>query len=144
MDSSEYLDDPEASAKVFRDGFFYPGDLAVRRGDGRIRVLGRIADVLTVGGNKIPVAPIERAVEEALRVDAVCIFGGLDDEGREKIVVAIETKRDPTAAEQERVAAFLPPFERVQFVVFPEFPRAAAGMRKIQRRALRQLAFFRT
>jgi acyl-coenzyme A synthetase/AMP-(fatty) acid ligase len=48
LDWQSYLDDDEATARVFRDGFFYPGDRAVRRADGRIRVLGRVADVLNV------------------------------------------------------------------------------------------------
>ncbi|MEM8821366.1 MAG: AMP-binding protein, partial [Pseudomonadota bacterium] len=36
-----YEDDPEATAHHFRDGAFYPGDLAVRRADGRVRFAGR-------------------------------------------------------------------------------------------------------
>src|SRR5262249_422615 len=31
IDCTSYLDDAEASAKMFRNGFFYPGDMAVRR-----------------------------------------------------------------------------------------------------------------
>jgi acyl-coenzyme A synthetase/AMP-(fatty) acid ligase len=48
IDCKSYLDDEETSAKVFRDGFFCPGDMAVSRADGRVRILGRTADVLSV------------------------------------------------------------------------------------------------
>ncbi|HEY6131423.1 MAG TPA: AMP-binding protein, partial [Halioglobus sp.] len=33
-DCHSYLDNSQASEKVFRDGYFYPGDMAVRRADG--------------------------------------------------------------------------------------------------------------
>jgi hypothetical protein len=39
IDCTHYLDDEEASVRIFRDGFFYPGDMAVRRQDGRIRMV---------------------------------------------------------------------------------------------------------
>jgi acyl-coenzyme A synthetase/AMP-(fatty) acid ligase len=43
-----YLDDQEATCAFFDDGFFYPGDLAVRRDDGRIALMGRVTDVINV------------------------------------------------------------------------------------------------
>jgi acyl-coenzyme A synthetase/AMP-(fatty) acid ligase len=52
VDCTSYLDDDEASAKVFRNGYFYPGDMAVRRPDGRICILGRVDDVVNVQGKK--------------------------------------------------------------------------------------------
>ena len=61
IDCTGYLDDDDASARMFRDGFFCPGDIAVRRPDGRVRILGRATDVLNVRGLKIAVAPIEAA-----------------------------------------------------------------------------------
>jgi acyl-coenzyme A synthetase/AMP-(fatty) acid ligase len=74
IDGTYYLDDAESSARFFRDGYFYPGDIAVRRGDGRIRILGRAGDVLNVQGDKVPVGPLEQEVKEYLRVDNVCLF----------------------------------------------------------------------
>ena len=59
IDCHQYLDDEETSAKVFRDGFIYPGDMAVRREDGRIRILGRTADVVILNAQKLAAAPIE-------------------------------------------------------------------------------------
>jgi acyl-coenzyme A synthetase/AMP-(fatty) acid ligase len=78
-DSTGYLDDEEASAQVFRDGYFYPGDMAVRRADGRIRVLGRTGDVINVKGLKYAVGPIEQRLQQSLGVEEVCIFTGLSE-----------------------------------------------------------------
>ena len=50
---SGYFEDEEATARHFRDGWFHPGDLGSVSADGRIRITGRIDDVLNAGGVKI-------------------------------------------------------------------------------------------
>ncbi len=55
LDCSCYLDDLQASEKVFRSVYSYPGDMAVRRDDGCIRILGRGADeVIAMGSEHWP------------------------------------------------------------------------------------------
>ncbi len=141
LDARAYLDDPETSDKVFRDGFFHPGDMAVQREDGRIRILGRTADVLNVQGFKRAVAPIEQRIREFLRVDEVCVFSGLDTRGREELAVAIRTERTISRDELNAVAARLPQFRRIRFKVLPDFPRDETGLGKTQRGLLRQMLF---
>ena len=63
---TSYLGDEEATKAFFRDGFFYPGDLAVRREDGRMALQGRTTDVINIHGAKIAPAPIEDRMREAL------------------------------------------------------------------------------
>jgi acyl-coenzyme A synthetase/AMP-(fatty) acid ligase len=140
-DSRFYVGDEEASRRFFRDSCFYPGDMAVRRSDGRIRILGRTTDVLNIQGKKVSVAPLEQEVQQRLGVESVCIFGGLDDDGREQLVIAIEAARIPPRASLEAAAAGFRMFERVQFKVLQQFPRTEAGMQKIRRAELRQLVF---
>ena len=94
IDCHGYLDDEESSARIFRDGFFYPGDMAVRREDGRIRILGRTADVVVLKGEKLATAPIEQEIQRDLQVDEVCIFSGLSEQGHEELVVAIQSDRE--------------------------------------------------
>src|SRR5262249_12691210 len=112
VDCTSYLDDEEASAKVFRNGFFYPGDLAVRRADGRIRILGRVDDVLNWQGRKYPVAPIEHKIQQLLGVDEVCVFSGLNAAGNEELAVAVQSSRQPSRSELEAVARKCLPSER--------------------------------
>ena len=140
-DGHSYLDDEEASQAFFREGWFYPGDMAMRRSDGRIRILGRTADVLNIQGKKISVAPLEHKVQQRLGVESVCIFGGLDDDGREQLVVAIEADKRPSRAELDQVAANFRMFERIRFKVLKRFPRTEAGMQKIKRAELRRMVF---
>jgi acyl-coenzyme A synthetase/AMP-(fatty) acid ligase len=139
IDATSYLDDEETSRKFFRDGYFYPGDMAVRRADGRIRILGRVADVLNVQGQKIAAAPTEHKIQESLGVSAVCLFSLLNDDAKEELVVAIEATRVPPKSELDKVAREFKSFERVRFEVLQEFPRTEAGMQKINRKELRKI-----
>jgi len=141
VDCTSYLDDAEASAKVFRNGFFYPGDVAVRRADGRIRILGRIDDVVNVQGKKYPVAPIEHRIQQLLGVDEVCVFSGLNAAGNEEIAVAVQSSRQLSRSELEAVARQCVPFELVRFTVFNEFPRTETGTGKTRRSMLKKQLF---
>jgi acyl-coenzyme A synthetase/AMP-(fatty) acid ligase len=138
LDYRAYLDDAETSGKVFRDGWFYPGDMAVRRADGKIRVLGRSADVLNVHGHKRAVAPIEHAVEEMVGGKTVCLFAGINPLGQDEIVVAVETEQplDPLAL--RGVADYFRTFENVRVAVLKEFPRTQTGTAKVDRNELRK------
>jgi acyl-coenzyme A synthetase/AMP-(fatty) acid ligase len=141
IDCHEYLDDEETSARVFRDGFFYPGDMAVRREDGRIRILGRTADVLVVQGEKLATAPLEQEIQRHLQVDEVCLFSGMSEQGHEELVVAIQSDRPIQKARLEAIASKFPRFEKVVFSIRKEFPRTEAGGRKTKRALLKKLVF---
>jgi acyl-coenzyme A synthetase/AMP-(fatty) acid ligase len=140
-DVHHYLDDPESSASVFRDGWFYPGDLAVRREDGRIRILGRAGEVLNLHGAKVAAAPIEQQMRQILDLENLCLFQGVDAAGLEELVVAIEAAALPEQQAIDRVTAHFPTFERVRFEAVRQFPRTSSGMQKIKRMALRKIVF---
>jgi acyl-coenzyme A synthetase/AMP-(fatty) acid ligase len=126
---------------VFRDGCFYPGDLAVRRADGRIRVLGRTADVLNAGGQKIPAGPIELEIQRMLNVSEVCLFAGLNAQGQEELVIAVEADHTPDRAALEQVGRTFSIFPTVRFAVLAAFPRTEGGMRKTRRPELRRMVW---
>lgn len=67
--ASGYLNDPEASAKMFRNGGFYPGDRGYLTSDGMLVVTGREKSALQISGDSI--AP--EIIEEIL-----CGFPGVD------------------------------------------------------------------
>jgi acyl-coenzyme A synthetase/AMP-(fatty) acid ligase len=106
--------------------------MAVRRQDGRIRILGRVADVVILRGQKRAVAPIEQAIQRDLKVDEVCLFSGLNKRGYEQVVVAIQSNQEIEKMELESVARKFFPLERVRFTIHREFPRTETGMRKIK------------
>ena len=78
--------------------------------DGRVRILGRTADVLNMRGLKVAVAPVEMAEQRLLKVDEVCLFSGLDEMGKEELVVAVESDRELPGAELEQLTREFPSF----------------------------------
>ena len=99
---TSYLYDEAATRDFFKDGFFYPGDLAVMRADGRIALQGRATDVINVRGTKISPAPIEERLADLLGVSGVCLFSMQDDSGEEEIHAVVET---PTPIDSGRLTA---------------------------------------
>jgi acyl-coenzyme A synthetase/AMP-(fatty) acid ligase len=107
-----YLDNDIATKRCFRNGFFYPGDLSVRRADGRIALNGRVDDVINVAGRKLSSLPLERLLMDRLGVGAAILFAARPDGGDEELHVALETDK---AIEAGRVNAVLA-------TAFPGFP----------------------
>ena len=140
-DCQGYLDDDEATAQFFRDGYFYTGDLAVQLPDGRIRVLGRAADVINLKGQKLAARPFEERIRSATGAREVCMFSGLNHDGFDEVAVALEMQVTPGPAHLDSLLARLEGLGRVRFVVLPHFPRGQNGMAKVDRVALRKLVF---
>ena len=87
---------------MFRDEFFYPGDMAVRRADGAHS--GRVDDVLNVRGIKYAAATAEQRIQREPGVDEVCVFSGLNAAGNEELGIAIQSARQLSRSEWEGVA----------------------------------------
>ena len=101
---TSYLNDETATQAFFKEGFFYPGDLAVMRSDGRVALQGRITDVVNVRGTKISPVPIEDRLAELLSVSGVCLFSMQNDDGEEDLHVVIESS---TPIDSDRLIAAL-------------------------------------
>jgi acyl-coenzyme A synthetase/AMP-(fatty) acid ligase len=131
---------------MFRDGYFYPGDMAIRRADGNIRIIGRVADVVNFEGFKLAVGPLEQAIRDALEVDEVCAFSAVTKKGQDELLIAIQARdRKLDADLQERVREIVLAHgskavssKLIRLFLFPRFPREETGMRKTKRAVLRQ------
>ena len=99
---TSYLNDETATRSFFKDGFFYPGDLAAIRPDGRMALQGRLTNVINMQGAKISLAPIEDRLREFFGVSGVCLFSMQNDSGEEEIHVVIETS---TPIDSEKLTA---------------------------------------
>ena len=141
MDSKGYLGDIEATARAFRGGFFYSGDRAVKRADGRVRILGRSGDVINIAGHKRAVGPIEQALRDDLGVDEVCLFTAMADDGVEELAVAVQTSRPLSAEDIRQRLGDISLFGRVRIGIFPQFPRTQTGLAKTRRLELRRMMF---
>jgi acyl-CoA synthetase (AMP-forming)/AMP-acid ligase II len=59
-----YFRNPEESARVFRDGWFYPGDIGTLSAEGLLTVTGRRQAVLNIGGDKVSPESIELVLKQ--------------------------------------------------------------------------------
>jgi acyl-coenzyme A synthetase/AMP-(fatty) acid ligase len=133
-DPTEYIDDPVTSAKHFRGGYFHPGDMAVRREDGRIRILGRVDDVLNIAGHKVAVEPLERVASQILGLEPVCLFNQQDESGNDILIVVVEGDQPPESARLEELGRQIPQVRQMRCYAISHFPRGENGMMKINRR----------
>ncbi len=133
---SEYLNDPAATQEMFRNGWFYPGDLGVMLGPRTLKILGRADDVLNISGVKILPYSIERKMIAALGLKDVCVSTATDVRGTAHICIALvlgETQDMGQLAEQ--LKKFIPPeFGHFHVVPMREIPRTSTA--KIRRKAL--------
>ncbi len=95
---ASYYDDPAASARVFRDGWVYPGDRAVLRDDGLLVITGRTDDVINMDGVKFNPQVIEDAMMALGGLREVCVFAVANDAGVTSLCAAIVPTR-PTHAD---------------------------------------------
>jgi len=136
-----YLDDAEATARAFTDdGWLRPGDAGWIDDQGRLRVAGRLDDLINTGGEKVWPAEMEAVLQVHPGVAEVAIVGRPDPEWGQR-VVAYVVPADPTAppsleALRDHVALSLPRHTAPrQLVLVPaRLPRTASG--KVRRAAL--------
>jgi malonyl-CoA/methylmalonyl-CoA synthetase len=128
---SGYLNRPEATAEVIRDGWFFTGDIATRAPDGYWRIVGRRStDLIKTGGYKVGAGEIEVALLEHPGVREAAVTGAPDDDLGERIVAWVVAEADPPGEREliDHVASELAPHKRPREVHFlDELPRNAMG-----------------
>jgi acyl-coenzyme A synthetase/AMP-(fatty) acid ligase len=77
----EYFREPEATARAFRDGWFYPGDLGELSDDGQLMIAGRANDQFNLAGIKVGAAVVDEAVQGVPGVKTAMAFLERDDTG---------------------------------------------------------------
>ena len=153
-----YYDDPAATADVLRDGWLSTGDLGRFLPDGRVRITGRLKNMIaTSAGKKIYPEEVEVQLANSPYVLEVVVTGGRDPRtGREEVrahvfpnlpaleaLAAAQGRACDAAfveavlrADVEQRGAALAPYKRVKRVIVraQEFPKTTTG--KIRRHEL--------
>jgi o-succinylbenzoate---CoA ligase len=89
MLATGYLDAPEQTAAVFRDGWFHTCDLGRLDGLGRLQVLGRADDVIVTGGVNVAPAEVEAVLTGLPGVAAACVVGVPDPRWGERVTAVV-------------------------------------------------------
>jgi fatty-acyl-CoA synthase len=134
-----YFNDPEATAKAMRGGWFHSGDAAVVHPDGYAEIRDRIKDVIISGGENISSVEVEGVLLRHPAVQEVAIVGMPHEKWGEAphAFVVLRAGASATEAELRQFARDnLAHFKAPQWVSFVnELPKTATG--KIQKYVLR-------
>jgi long-chain acyl-CoA synthetase len=95
-----YFDDPAATAEVLREGWFHTGDLGRLGRDGRLRITGRLKNMIaTAAGKKIYPEEVEGVMAGSPYILEIVVAGGRDARGeREEVQAHVFPDRDRIAA----------------------------------------------
>lgn len=132
---SGYYRDPSMTARSFRDGWFYPGDLGYLTPEGALILQGRTDDMMIYDGVNIYPAEIERVLSTHPAVMEVVAFSARHQEYQEVPVAAVVPRslvqeQDLQRWGVERLGIRCP----VRIILVDQLPRNAAG--KVMRREL--------
>jgi acyl-CoA synthetase (AMP-forming)/AMP-acid ligase II len=137
-----YWDDPEATAAVVEDGWYYSGDLGAIDEEGYIFIADRGKNLIRSGGMNVYPAEIEVILERCPGIAESAVVGAPHPQWGEApvAVVVAEPGAELSEAEvigfvTERLASYKKP-SRVLFV--DELPRTTGG--KIVRQSVRDIA----
>jgi acyl-coenzyme A synthetase/AMP-(fatty) acid ligase len=117
--------------EVLKDGWFRTGDLARRDADGYYWIMGRVKDVINVGGTKVFPAEIEEVLLTHPAVEEVMVYGVAEGRFGEVPHAKVKLRAGATCTEREimrhvneKVSVFKS-LRAVQFV--DEIPKTVTG-----------------
>jgi acyl-CoA synthetase (AMP-forming)/AMP-acid ligase II len=124
-----FHEDPEATREVFRDGWFFPGDLASVNAAGYVFLKGRKKDMVIRGGINIYPVEVEAALQSHPAVVEAAVVGWPSRELGEEVAAFVVLRGAATPEElRATCAGRLAPYKVPrEIIVVDEMPKNAAG-----------------
>jgi long-chain acyl-CoA synthetase len=134
-----YLHRPEATERLYRDGWLCTGDLG-RIAGGYVYLVDRVDDVINSGGEKVAPAELERVIAQIPGVAEVCVLGTADRHWGQAVTAVVVRTPDATIEAGDVIAACRAELARYKCPRRIEWarslPRTPSG--KISRRQVRE------
>jgi acyl-CoA synthetase (AMP-forming)/AMP-acid ligase II len=135
-----YLDNPEANAHAFADGWFHTGDLGMVDADGYLYITGRASDMYISGGSNVHPRDIEEKLLAHPGVAEAAVLG-MPHPTWGEVGVAVWVARSGADVTEADLRAWLEPrLARYklprQYVRWDELPKSGYG--KIVKRTIRE------
>ena len=134
-----YFNNPEATQKSLRDGWYHTGDLGVWHPDSYIEIKDRSKDIIISGGENISSLELEEALAQHPAILEAAVVATHDPKWGETPCAFVTLKPGLSATPQEIIGFCrqnLAHFKCPTSVVFGDLPKTATG--KIQKNALRE------
>ncbi len=101
-----YYNNPEATEKTTRFGWYWSGDLGYLDEDGYLYFAGRNADWIRVDGENFPAGPIEDALRHHPGVVLSAVYGVPDEQAGDQVMASL-VLRDGTGFDPAQFAAWV-------------------------------------
>ncbi|WP_417449665.1 class I adenylate-forming enzyme family protein [Kordiimonas sp.] len=136
----EYWDNPAATARAFRDGWFHSGDIGYLDEEGYIYIVDRLKEIIIRGGENISTLEVEGVLHGITGVQDVAVFS-LPDERLGELVGAVvstdgELSEDALKGEVAKHLALFKVPEKIWITNEP-LPMIASG--KIDRNGIKTM-----
>ncbi|HNS17656.1 MAG TPA: acyl--CoA ligase family protein [Bacteroidales bacterium] len=134
-----YYKQPEATAEVFRGGWFHSGDLAVWHPDGYIELRDRLKDIIISGGENISTIEVEQTVVRHPAVLECAVVAIPDEKWGERPKAFVTLKKGAYASEEEILVfckEHMAHYKCPAAIEICDLPKTATG--KIQKYILRE------
>ncbi|MDR1695550.1 MAG: AMP-binding protein [Endomicrobium sp.] len=138
-----YLNDPEKTAEVIKDGWYITGDIAIIDEDGFIAITDRLSRFSKIGGEMVPQIRIEEEIHNVsdAREHFAVVTAVPDDKKGEKLVVLYKGDRDVSSITVKLKESSLPNLwipKKENFYKVDDFPMLGNG--KIDLKKIKQIA----
>src|SRR5271163_4761659 len=136
-----YWNNPEETAKAFRDGFFRTGDIGRQEAAGYFYIMDRLKDMIVTGGENVYSGEVEAVIYSHPAVREAAVFGIPDAQWGEVVMACVILKPDATLTADDLVAfcrrslaSYKVP-RRIEFS-HTDLPKSSSG--KVLKKTLRE------
>lgn len=142
MCMSGYYKMPDETEKILKDDYLFTNDLAYKDKDGYVYMLGRVDDIINVGGEKVSPIEVENVCSMYEYVQECACIGAHDETGEFEYVPvlfvvtssALFNEKDLIDKAKESLEAYKIP---KKIIITEEIPKNS--MKKTDRKALRSM-----
>jgi long-chain acyl-CoA synthetase len=136
-----YWNNPEETARAFRDGLFRTGDVGYQNAAGYFYILDRLKDMIVTGGENVYSGEVEAVIYEHPAVREAAVFGIPDPQWGELVMAYVVVKPGKTLTIDELIThcrRTLANYKIPRRVEFSETELPKSGSGKVLKRILRE------
>lgn len=123
-----YVDGHKTQSRHFSEGWFYPGDRGILDDGQKLRITGRVDDLVSLGGEKFDLGVIDDIARDILGQRELGSFLSLDEAGRDRLNIAFASSEHFNADHlAQALRAFYPTLPPVCVMTVDHIPWSLDG-----------------